>query len=90
MGLSSDGNCFFENAWKNYILRKEIKVVCTAIFLADFSYIISCVMVVSQMYNVAKQSITELRVTVSCFFWVKDLLQLKIYDPCAKKGHITA
>lgn len=91
MGLSSNGNCFFENAWKkNHILRNEIKIVCAAKFLTDFSYIISCVVVVSKMYQVAKQSIIELRVTVSCYFWVTDLLQLKIYDVCAKQHHITA
>lgn len=75
---------------KNHILRNEIKVVCAAKFLADFSYIISCVVVVSKMYQVAKQSIIELHVTVSCYFWVTDLLQLKIYDVCAKQHHITA
>ena len=31
---------------RNHILRNEIKVVCAAKFLADFSYIISCVVVV--------------------------------------------
>ena len=53
---------------KNHILRNEIKIVCAAKFLTDFSYIISCVVVVSKMYQVAKQTIIELRVTVSCYF----------------------
>ena len=45
MGLFSNGNCFFEN--------KEIKIVCTAEILPDFSYMISCVIIVSQTYNIA-------------------------------------
>lgn len=51
MGLFSNGN-YFESAWKNDILRKEIKVVCKAKFLPELRYIISCVILVSQMYNV--------------------------------------
>lgn len=52
MGFFSNGNYFFESAWKTDVLRKEIKIVCMAKFLADFSYIISCVILVSQMYDV--------------------------------------
>lgn len=82
MGLFSNGNYFFESAWKNDILRKEIKVVCKAKFLSDLRYIISCVILVSQMCNVTQWNISELLVTFSCYFWLADLLQLKIYNVC--------
>lgn len=38
---------------KNDILRNEIKFTCTAKFLPDFSYIISCVILISQTYKFA-------------------------------------